>query len=62
MPAIVSKGMKTVRIAILEDDPAQAHFAVDMLSGAGHVCHEFAKGDDLVRSLRRQTFDLMLLD
>jgi DNA-binding response OmpR family regulator len=51
-----------MRIAILEDDPAQAHFAIDTLSGAGHVCHEFAKGDDLVRALRRQTFDLMLLD
>jgi DNA-binding response OmpR family regulator len=51
-----------MRVAILEDDPEQAHFAMDTLSGAGHVCHEFAKGDDLVRALRRQTFDLMLLD
>ncbi|WCM22571.1 response regulator transcription factor [Paraburkholderia bryophila] len=51
-----------MRVAILEDDPVQAHFAMDTLAGAGHVCHEFAKGDDLVRALRRQTFDLMLLD
>lgn len=51
-----------MRVAILEDDPEQAHFATETLSGAGHVCHEFAKGDDLVRALRGQTFDLMVLD
>ncbi|MGF6766282.1 DNA-binding response OmpR family regulator [Paraburkholderia sp. GAS33] len=51
-----------MRVAILEDDPEQARFAAETLAGAGHVCHGFVTGDDLVRALRRQTFDLMLLD
>jgi len=51
-----------MRIAILEDDPVQAGFVSDTLSAAGHVCHEFSKGMALVATLRRQTFDLLVLD
>lgn len=51
-----------MRIAILEDDPSQAAIVNDALSAAGHSCHAFASGDDLVRRLRRETFDLLVLD
>ena len=51
-----------MRIAILEDDPVQAAFVIEALSAAGHSCHEFSKGNALVHALRRQTFDLLLLD
>jgi DNA-binding response OmpR family regulator len=51
-----------MRIAVLEDDPAQAAFAIEALSVAGHSCHEFARGQALVRTLRRETFDLLVLD
>jgi DNA-binding response OmpR family regulator len=32
------------------------------LSAAGHACHAFSKGGELVKQLRRQTFDLLVLD
>jgi len=51
-----------MRIAVLEDDPAQAAFAIEVLSAAGHGCHEFSKGRALVHALRRETFDLLVLD
>ena len=51
-----------MRIAMLEDDPVQAAFVIEALSAAGHRCHEFSKGKALVHALRRQTFDLLLLD
>lgn len=51
-----------MRIAVLDDDPAQTDFICQTLSAAGHACHSFTKGAELVKQLRRQTFDLLVLD
>src|SRR5580692_8398238 len=51
-----------MRIAVLDDDPAQADLVCQTLSAAGHICHAYAEGRALVRQLRRQTFDLLVLD
>jgi DNA-binding response OmpR family regulator len=51
-----------MRIAVLDDDPAQADLVCETLSAAGHICHAYAEGRALVRQLRRQTFDLLVLD
>jgi DNA-binding response OmpR family regulator len=51
-----------MRIAYLEDDPDQAALIGVWLKGAGHVCHHFARGHELRRSLGRESFDLYLLD
>lgn len=51
-----------MRIAVLDDDPAQTDFICQTLSAAGHACHAFSKGGELVKQLRRQTFDLLVLD
>jgi DNA-binding response OmpR family regulator len=51
-----------MRIAVLDDDPAQADFVCQTLSAEGHVCHAFVEGSALVKQLRRQTFDLLVLD
>jgi DNA-binding response OmpR family regulator len=51
-----------MRIAVLDDDPAQADLVCNTLSAAGHICHAYAEGRALVRQLRRQTFDLLVLD
>ncbi|HKR38511.1 MAG TPA: response regulator transcription factor [Paraburkholderia sp.] len=51
-----------MRIAVLEDDPAQADFVCQTLAADGHVCHTFAEGRVLVKQLRRETFDLLVLD
>lgn len=51
-----------MRIAILEDDPVALEFVNATLSQAGHVCKTFVSGWELVRWLRRETFDLLILD
>jgi len=51
-----------MRIAILDDDPSQLEFATQSLSPAGHTCHTFSEGGALIRELRRESFDLIVLD
>jgi DNA-binding response OmpR family regulator len=51
-----------MRIAVLDDDQAQAELVCQTLSAAGHICHAYGQGRELVRQLRRQTFDLLVLD
>lgn len=51
-----------MRFAILEDDLAQAGYVEKSLIGAGHGCEIFTNGHDLIRALRRDTFDLLILD
>ncbi|MEQ5844218.1 DNA-binding response regulator [Paraburkholderia acidicola] len=51
-----------MRIAILDDDADQAALTNDTLTGAGHTCHTFEQGQLLLRQLRRESFDLLVLD
>ncbi|WP_109481664.1 response regulator transcription factor [Paraburkholderia sp. C35] len=51
-----------MRIAVLEETQAQADFVCRTLSAAGHTCHPFEDGAALVRQLRSQPFDLLVLD
>jgi two-component system, OmpR family, response regulator RegX3 len=51
-----------MRIALLEDEQDQADLVCAWLKGAGHSCHCYALGKDLVREAQRETFDLFLLD
>lgn len=51
-----------MRIAVLDDDSAQADLVCQTLTDAGHICHTYTSGRELVRQLRRQTFDLLVLD
>ncbi|MGF6574464.1 DNA-binding response OmpR family regulator [Paraburkholderia sp. GAS333] len=51
-----------MRIAVLDDDSAQADLVCQTLSAAGHICHPYGAGRELVRQLRRQTYDLLVLD
>ncbi|HZZ13879.1 MAG TPA: response regulator transcription factor [Paraburkholderia sp.] len=51
-----------MRIAILDDDAAQADLVGQTLSTAGHICHGYTEGRALLKQLRRQTFDLLVLD
>ena len=51
-----------MRIALLEDDKDQADLVSAWLKAAGHNCHVYMLGKDLVREARRETFDLFLLD
>jgi DNA-binding response OmpR family regulator len=51
-----------MRIAILEDDPALADQMSHALQGAGHGTQLFRTGAALVAALRRDTFDMLVLD
>jgi DNA-binding response OmpR family regulator len=52
----------TVRIAYLEDDMAQAELVTHWLKEAGHNCIHMASGRDFMSLLRRDTFDILVLD
>jgi two-component system response regulator RegX3 len=51
-----------MRIALLEDDQDQSDLVCTWLKAAGHSCHAYLLGKDLVREAQRETFDLFLLD
>jgi DNA-binding response OmpR family regulator len=51
-----------MRIAILDDDESQVQLVSYLLEKAGFNCHGFASGKDLLRQLRRESFDLLVLD
>jgi DNA-binding response OmpR family regulator len=51
-----------VRIALLEDDSAQAETLAAWLADAGHDTHVFGLGRDLLRHASRESFDTFLID
>lgn len=51
-----------MRIALLEDDPAQAETLANWLASAGHDVHTFRFGRDLLRQASRESFDAFLFD
>jgi DNA-binding response OmpR family regulator len=51
-----------LRIALLEDDPAQSELMRKWLAEAGHDCSHYATGRDFLRAISRETYDLALLD
>lgn len=51
-----------MRIALLEDDPAQAETLASWLAAAGHDMHVFGLGKDLLRHASRESFDTFLID
>jgi two-component system, OmpR family, response regulator RegX3 len=51
-----------MRIAMLEDETEQAIRATSLLEGAGHKVHVFSRGKALLRDLRTETYEVILLD
>lgn len=51
-----------MRIAILDDDVSQTDFVSQTLTAAGHTCHAFNSGKEMLTRLRRETYDLLILD
>lgn len=51
-----------MRIALLEDDDAQAEALAGWLHEAGHDVHVFGLSRDLVRHVSRESFDTFLID
>jgi len=51
-----------MRIAVVDDDPLQLEFFQQALPALGHACHPFDHGAALLKALRRDTFDLLIVD
>lgn len=51
-----------MKIAYLEDDESQIERVSEILSDKGHECRIFVDGSQLIRQLKRETFDMLLLD
>ncbi|MCZ2107919.1 MAG: response regulator transcription factor [Burkholderiales bacterium] len=51
-----------MRIAILEDDPQQLHMMEQVVHSMGHTCVGYPTGAQLTKDLRRESFDLLILD
>ncbi|MFC5476465.1 response regulator transcription factor [Paraherbaspirillum soli] len=51
-----------MRIAVLDDDPSQTDLVCQVLTSSGHTCHPFQSGKDLLNQLRRESYDMLVLD
>lgn len=51
-----------MRIAALDDEPSALELVESSMRAIGHECHTFSQGAALLRALRRETFDLLVLD
>ncbi len=51
-----------MRILLLEDDPDQLSIARHWLEEHGHAVHGFANGDEAIKAIERDRFDLAILD
>lgn len=51
-----------MRIAAVDDDPLQLEFYAKALAAQNHAFHGFANAEALRRHLRRETFDLLIVD
>jgi two-component system response regulator RegX3 len=51
-----------MHIAVLEDDPAQAELLQSWITTAGHECTVFTLGNNLIKALAQDNFDLLILD
>jgi DNA-binding response OmpR family regulator len=51
-----------MRIAVLDDDQSQTDLVCQVLTAAGHNCHPFQSGKALVKQLRRELFDMLVID
>jgi len=51
-----------MRIAILDDDEAQIEAVASLMASAGHACQSFASSKPLLKALRTESYDLLILD
>lgn len=51
-----------MRIALLEDDPDQSELLGLWLEDGDHIISQYANGRDFLRGVRRESFDLYLID
>src|SRR5690606_40636756 len=53
---------RTMKIAVLDDDPVQLEFISDVVEDAGYRATLFSRGQALISALRKDTFDMIIVD
>ncbi|MCH9698747.1 MAG: response regulator transcription factor [Gammaproteobacteria bacterium] len=51
-----------MHLALLEDDPDQSAIMIEWLKHHGHQCDCFASGREFIKTVRRNTYDMLILD
>lgn len=51
-----------MRIAVLDDDPIFLHLVEATIAQMGHATSLFENGEDLLRAIKRDSFDLLIVD
>ena len=51
-----------MRIAVLDNDRSQADLICQVLTSAGHICHSFQTAKDVLAQLRKDSYDMLILD
>jgi len=54
--------MVFMRVALLEDEPAQAEMVIMSLQSAGHECKHFSSGKTFIENVTDDAFDLLIMD
>ena len=61
-PAFSPELRKSMKIAILDDDPVQLEFVSEVVQDAGYRATLFSRGQALISALRKDTFDMLIVD
>jgi len=51
-----------MKVAVVDDDPAQVELISKTITAMGHECLGFERGRALMKQMRRDTFDVLVLD
>ncbi|MES2297441.1 MAG: response regulator transcription factor [Pseudomonadota bacterium] len=51
-----------MRITVLDSERSQADLICQVLTTAGHICHGFSNGKDLLGQLRKDSYDMLIFD
>lgn len=51
-----------MRIAVLDNDHHQTDLICQVLTSTGHLCHAFHHAKDLLLQLRKESYDMLILD
>lgn len=51
-----------MRIAVLDDDPLQLDLVERVARSLGHICHCYSTGAACMKEMRRESFDMLIVD
>ncbi|HJU99054.1 response regulator transcription factor [Duganella sp. LX20W] len=51
-----------MRIAVLDNDRSQADLICQVLTSAGHACHSFQTSRELLNHVRKDSYDMLIMD